>query len=520
MGGALLLPTLPGDAPAAESATPRLSPVLATLFDRLHAERAAGTADPAVQLDRLRGVPAAGLGPQDRLDLAHVLDAVGREVALRRVWPHGAPANRPSPYTVSPQAGTWRNAAALAKGGGADTTLAATLAATLDGETERLQAEAAAGVVLPAPILAALIDRMASLSLSLPGPAGTALDRQRTVLAGMVPRAPAAPGLHHLPGGGDGYAAMLSVAATVDITPDQAHALARDLADRFTAEAEPLFRRLGLAGGTSGERFRRLAQQPDQALAEDEGGRAAAVAAMNAHLTALRPRLPAVFGRMTRAPITIRALTTAELAAGRQGFRQDPGFGADRPGGYVVDLSRMAERPRFALPTMTDHETLPGHLIQAAWSEEAGLHPFRARFQSGAVLEGWSTYAQTLVVEMGVYDDDPAARLGYCQSVLFRAARMLADTGLHARGWSREQAIRTITDLGGEPERVAAAEVDRMSVLPGFLTGHMVGYAQMLRLRDRAQAAQGTRFSLARFHDAVLSPGPLPFAVLDQQVPT
>jgi uncharacterized protein (DUF885 family) len=164
------------------------------------------------------------------------------------------------------------------------------------------------------------------------------------------------------------------------------------------------------------------------------------------------------------------------------------------------------------------HETLPGHLLQSAWQERAGLHPLRARMVSGAILEGWSSYAQRLVLELGAYDGDPAAQVGVLQSLLFRVGRMLADTGLHAKGWSRTQAIRTIIDLGGETERVVAAEVDRMSVLPGFLTGHMVGYVRTLQMRDRQRATEGARFDLSRFHRTYLSPGPLPLTVLARHV--
>jgi len=509
-GAAAMMPLLPRWAKAADGG----DAALYRLFDHILADRSAGVEDGGVALDRLRAMDPAALSPRGRLDRVAVLDTLDMQAALRRVWPHGTLGSRPSPFTISPQAGAWRTAADRLAQGTPDARDAAVqgLARQLDQETERLAAEADAGIILPRPLLEQTLARLRALSL--PGEAGAALSRQAAVLETMRPKAPDAPGLGRLPGGQDGYAAMLVAASTLRLTPDDAHRMGRTLADTLTAEAAPLFQSLGLTDGSPGERFRALALRPEHAFPDSAGGRDAAVAVMNAHLARVRPLLPTVFGELPDAEIRVQRLTDAEMAAGRQGWRDNPSFDGRRSGGYHVDLSRIAERPRFALPTMTDHETLPGHLLQAAWQQRADLHPLRARLVSGAILEGWSAYAQMLTAEMGVYGDDPAALLGVIQSLLFRVGRMLADTGLHARGWSREQAIRTITELGGEPERVATAEVDRMSVLPGFLTGHMVGYVHILRLRDARRATLGAGFDLRRFHDACLSPGPLPLSVL------
>jgi uncharacterized protein (DUF885 family) len=168
------------------------------------------------------------------------------------------------------------------------------------------------------------------------------------------------------------------------------------------------------------------------------------------------------------------------------------------------------------MPTLTYHEAVPGHHLQGSLALEAGLPLIRKTIWFSGYGEGWALYAEQLADEMGLYADDPFGRIGYLHDALLRAARIVMDTGLHSRGWTREQAIRYFVENQGDPESAAISEVDRYCVWPGQACSYMIGKREWLRLRARSKAALGSRFDIRRFHDAGLLSGPTPLTVLDR----
>ena len=170
----------------------------------------------------------------------------------------------------------------------------------------------------------------------------------------------------------------------------------------------------------------------------------------------------------------------------------------------------------YNLPTLTYHESLPGHVWQGEYAFKLPL--IRSLLAFNAYSEGWALYAEQLAAELGVYDDDPVGRLGYLQSIAFRACRLMVDTGLHAKRWTREQAIQWFASTNGSGLQEVTSEVDRYCAWPGQACGYKVGHSEINRLRGKAQQALGARFDFRQFNDAVVKTGGVPMVVLAREI--
>jgi uncharacterized protein (DUF885 family) len=191
-----------------------------------------------------------------------------------------------------------------------------------------------------------------------------------------------------------------------------------------------------------------------------------------------------------------------------------------RPSIYYINLKSVANWPKFSLPTLTYHETIPGHAWQGAYLLETGKLPLVRLILSGfnGYVEGWALYAEQLGDEIGMYDDDWAGRLGYLQAQKFRAVRLVVDTGLHAKRWSREQAVQWAMDNTGRTRDAMTSEIDRYCAWPGQACGYKVGHSEINRLRGRAMAALGAGFDVRRYNDLVVQTGAVPLTVLGNTV--
>ncbi len=191
---------------------------------------------------------------------------------------------------------------------------------------------------------------------------------------------------------------------------------------------------------------------------------------------------------------------------------------ARAPGAYYINLRDTHEWPRFTLPTLNYHEGVPGHHWQISLQQESGSIPFirSALMGFSAFSEGWGLYAEQLADELGAYADNPLGRLGYLQSMTFRASRLVVDTGMHHKRWSREQAIASMMEATGDLENSVTTEIERYCVWPGQACSYMVGKQELLRLRDEARTALGPRFDLKAFHDTLLGNGAVPLSVAEQ----
>jgi uncharacterized protein (DUF885 family) len=188
-----------------------------------------------------------------------------------------------------------------------------------------------------------------------------------------------------------------------------------------------------------------------------------------------------------------------------------------RPAIYYVNLKSTSLWPKYQLPTLTAHEGIPGHTWQGAYLAEhhAEIPLITSLMGFNAFVEGWALYAEQLVDEHGLYANDPFGEIGYLQAQQFRACRLVADTGLHAKGWTREQAIDFLAGESGKGKGAATSETDRYCASPGQACGYKTGHNEIVRLRDKAKAALGPKFDLASYNDAVVKACSIPLDLLD-----
>lgn len=213
-------------------------------------------------------------------------------------------------------------------------------------------------------------------------------------------------------------------------------------------------------------------------------------------------------------------MSHADEAASRQGYRDAPSFDGRRPGVYYVDLVAIRSRPAWTLASVAHHEAVPSHMLQIPMEEGSGAHPLRTRIACPGFAEGWSIYAEQVADEERAFAGEPLAELGYLQWMLFRAGRLVVDTGLHPKGWSREKAEAWFADLQGPPPVFApiAQDVERAAIGPGSVAGQGLVWLELARLRDVARKRQGRDFDPKAFHDTVLWPGTLPMAMQQARV--
>jgi uncharacterized protein (DUF885 family) len=229
-------------------------------------------------------------------------------------------------------------------------------------------------------------------------------------------------------------------------------------------------------------------------------------------------RLPALLGTLPKAPLEVRAVEPERAASASAVAYQPPLPDGMRPGILYVNTTNLPSRRRWAAPMQFLHEGIPGHHVQLGLQQELDKLPrFRRLGGDIAFIEGWGLYAESLGEQLGVYQD-PYERIGYLQAALTRAARMAADTGVHAQGWSKRQAVDYLVKTADMPTEDATAEVERFMALPGQTLPNGLGELKMVELRDRAKAALGPRFDLRRFHEEILRDGSMPLDILDAKM--
>lgn len=294
------------------------------------------------------------------------------------------------------------------------------------------------------------------------------------------------------------YAEALAGAWGRPLDPLVAHRLALSEAGRLRRRADALLRGQGLARGAVAERLRQLAEDHRYLYADDDPGRDRAVADMNARLETIRPLLAVAFGDLAIPRAVVRRMSREDEAKGRGGYRE--------PAAYYVDLKAIRARPSWTLPSVAFHETVPGHALQAALQS---ADPAKSRWL-GVYSEAWATYAEQLAGELGAYRGDPLGEIGALHWRLFRLARIVADTGQGALGWSHERAVAGMRELQGRDIAFVTieADVERMRRQPGVFAAQGLGALEIARLRPRR------RQDWPAFHRAILADGPWPCAML------
>jgi uncharacterized protein (DUF885 family) len=319
-----------------------------------------------------------------------------------------------------------------------------------------------------------------------------------------------------VPRGEEYYAWALRAGTTTTMTPDEVHQMGLDELRALHGRMDPILRGIGYTEGSVGARMTALGNDPRYQFAEGDAGRAEIMAFIEERIADIRTRLPRAFNTLVRGYLEVVRISP-DVEAGAPGAYGGAGtIDGSEPGHFWINLRTPALHTKFDLADLTYHEAIPGHVWQGEYTFRQPL--IRTLLGFNAYSEGWALYAQQIADELGVYDDFPVGRLGYLQSLAFRACRLVVDTGLHSKRWTRAQGVEFfVRENGSNPDDVRG-EVDRYCSWPGQACGYKVGHSTINRLRERAQAELGPRYDFRAFNDAVVTGGNVPMTVLGRVI--
>ena len=430
------------------------------------------------------------------------------------------------------------------------------MGAKLDGLTAEMQRQSAAGVVLPpalleksltvigdtiapapeqSPLVTTFVERMAKAEgidakrqaalrdeavEAVKSGVYPAYERMRDALIAERSKAAAtADGIGRLQDGAAFYQAMLEQFTTTKYTPEQVHQLGLAEVARIDAEMDALLDSQGLTEGTVAERMKALRTDPRFLLPNTDEGREQLLARYREILDDMAKRMPEYFKTIPPGKLAVERVPESAEKGSAGAYYNPAAMDGSRPGTFYANLRDTTETPTWGMKTLSYHEGIPGHHFQIATARELKGLPFlRQQPIYTAYAEGWALYAERLAAEIGLYKDDPFGDLGRLQAEMFRAVRLVVDSGLHAKGWSREQAIEYMVNTTGMGESEVISEVERYMALPGQALAYKVGQLKILELREKARAALGPKFNLQDFHTVVLENGAVPLTVLERLV--
>ena len=417
----------------------------------------------------------------------------------------------------------------------------------LDGELGRIQAARELGLLPPA----FLLDKaMAQLRLSLdnarkggslvdsierrtreknlPGSWGgrakaiasqeiaPALQRQLEELQVQRRAATSDPGMAQRPNGEAFYRWALKASTTTSMTPDEIHELGQSELRTLHAQMDTILKEVGYTQGSVGERMKALAKDPRYKFPEGDPGRAEIMAFINERLAWIRAQMPRAFNTVVNPNMEVKRLPPEEEPGAPGAYGSAGSIDGTIPGRYWINLRTTELHSKYSLADLSFHEAIPGHIWEGEYSRSMPV--IRSMLAFNAFSEGCALYAEQPADELGAYETDRVGRLGYLQSLAFRACRLVVDTGLHAKRWTREQGVRFFVDVNGSNPEEVASEVDRYCSWPGQACGYKVGHTEINRQREKAKTALGTRFDLKAFNDTVVLGGNVPLDVLARNV--
>jgi uncharacterized protein (DUF885 family) len=521
------------------------------LDDNSAAARERGLARGKASAARLRAIAPDSLSPSARIDRDVVLysidqgivgpDRFGIDTPIRpyRIFQQGGvyfstPDFLDSTHTVATQADAEAYLSRLSA-----------MARALDNDTAVQAAEAAKGLLAPDFSVDLTLGQMTRLRATPAGTSGMvqslvrrtaekkiagdwnaratrivagevypALDRQIALMTRLRPGARSAAGLWAVPQGEAIYAAALAGATTTTLTPDEVHRMGLEQVADLSRQIDAILRGEGMTQGSVGARLAALNASAAQQYPDTLAGRAQLIAGLNAGNAAMQAKLGRAFTNAPNAPLEIKAVPAEIQDGASNGYYYRAPLDGSRSAIYWINLKSVADWPKYTLPSLTYHEGVPGHHLQISTAQRADTHVLRKISFFGAYLEGWALYAEQVADELGGYAG-PIERAGYLQSFLFRAARLVVDTGLHTKRWTRERATDYLVETVGFPRPRAQREIERYSTQPGQACSYKIGHASWLRARAKAQAIAGDRFDLKRFHD-VLENGAVPLVMLEK----
>jgi uncharacterized protein (DUF885 family) len=418
-------------------------------------------------------------------------------------------------------------------------------ATQLDGELDRMKAARGLGLVPPAFLIdkalaqmrlsvrraragGSLVDSIARRTMTIPGDwaerartvaardVAPALERQIAELQAERAVATDHAGMWARPHGDEFYRWALEASTTTDMTPDEVHALGQRELQRLHAEMDSILKGIGYSTGSVGDRMKALATDRRYQFADEDKGRAEIMAFIQNRLDWIRLQLPRAFNTLVNPNMEVRRLPPEEEPGAPGAYGGTGSIDGTIPGKFWINLRTTRLHSKYSLADLTFHESIPGHIWQGEYTRRMPL--IRQQLAFNAYSEGWALYAEQLADELGAYENDPVGRLGYLQSIAFRACRLVVDTGIHAKRWTREQGVRFFVDVNGSNPLEVASEVDRYCAWPGQACGYKVGHSEINRLRQQTASALGPKYDLKAFNDTVVLGGNVPLDVLARNV--
>lgn len=417
----------------------------------------------------------------------------------------------------------------------------------LDGELERMRAARARGLVPPR----FLIDKaLNQLGIALKGTqqGGTIVEslvrrtREKGIAGNWEARArqiavaEVAPGLQRQiaeltaertvatdiagmwsrPNGDEYYRWALKASTTTILSPDEVHQMGLEQLQELQGRMDPILKSIGYTQGSVGERMQALAKDPRYKFDAGDKGRAEIVAYIHERLAKIRGILPRGFNTLVPGHLEVKRMSPEQEPGAPAAYGGAGSIDGKIPGKFWINLRTTDLHSKYSLPDLAAHEAIPGHVWQGEYANKLPL--IRTLLAFNAYSEGWALYAEQLVDELGVYDDFPVGRLGYLQSIAFRCCRLVVDSGMHAKRWTRQEGVDFFVQRNGSNPLEVASEVDRYCSWPGQACGYKVGHSTINRLRDRARAELGPKYDLKAFDDAVVLGGNVPMDVLSGNI--
>ncbi|MBO9490754.1 DUF885 domain-containing protein [Endozoicomonas sp. G2_1] len=326
-------------------------------------------------------------------------------------------------------------------------------------------------------------------------------------------------GIWAQPNGAKYYQDAIEQLGDSKLSAEQIHQIGLDEVKRITAEMNSILTSQGYVQGTVGERMVALNDEERFLYPDSEQGRADLLADLNGYIDEITEKMQPLFKTAPSYRVEVRAFSKEVQDGAPGGQYTPPSVDGSKPGIYWINLRDMKANPKFGLKTLTYHEANPGHHWQVALNLEQDSLPFLRRIAPyNAYIEGWALYSEQVAAELGMYQDDPFGDLGRLQAELFRAVRLVVDTGLHHKRWSREQAIDYMAKTTGSAKSDVISEIERYMAWPGQALGYKLGMLKILSMRAHAEAVLGDKFDLGEFHDLILLGGAVPMAVLEQNI--
>ena len=323
-------------------------------------------------------------------------------------------------------------------------------------------------------------------------------------------------GMWSRPHGDEYYRWALKASTTTDLSPDEVHQMGLEQLAELQGRMDPILKSLGYTSGTVGERMQALAKDPKYKFSEGDKGREEIKAYIQERLAKIRAVLPRAFNTMVPGHLEVRRMSPEQEPGAPAAYGGAGSIDGKIPGKFWINLRSTDLHSKYSLPDLAAHEAIPGHVWQGEYANKLPL--VRTLLAFNAYSEGWALYAEQLVDELGVYDDFPVGRLGYLQSIAFRCCRLVVDSGIHAKRWTRQQGVDFFVQRNGSNPLEVASEVDRYCSWPGQACGYKVGHSTINRLREKAKAELGAKYDLRAFDDAVVLGGNVPMDVLAKNV--